>query len=233
MAGPVIEVVSATRLSEKEFWQRSALGASLRRLAGSGRIRFSIAYANTRGLPGFYNARIEAGGDDEKLVFMHDDVWIDDYYFADRVVAALDAYDVMGIAGNRRRLARQPGWPFINERFEWDDRRNLSGAVAHGAKPFADVTVYGPAPAECELLDGVLLAASRETLRRHGIRFDERFEFHFYDMDFCRSVRAAGLRLGTWPICVTHQSAGAYGTPAWQSGYATYLDKWERAEAAG
>jgi GT2 family glycosyltransferase len=108
-----------------------------------------------------------------------------------------------------------------------DDTAHLSGAVAHGRNPFGRVSAYGPVPAECELLDGVFLAAARRSvLLARGVHFDSRFEFHFYDLDFCRSARAAGLRLGTWPICLTHQSTGAYESPAWLDGYNKYLEKW-------
>lgn len=226
-----VEIVSATRMSEQEFWQRSALGVSLRRLAVNDRISFHVAFANRRGLSTIYNERIRADNANQRLVFMHDDVWIDDYFFVDRIVAALKDYDVVGVAGNKRRIERQPAWAFINDCFTWDDRSHLSGAVAHGANPFGAVTVFGPTPAECELLDGVLIAANRDALLRGKVQFDERFDFHFYDMDFCRSARAAGLRLGTWPICITHQSGGGFGSPAWRARYADYLGKWEGPDA--
>ena len=76
-------------------------------------------------------------------------------------------------------------------------------------------------------MDGLLLAARRDTLVARDVRFDERFLFHFYDLDFCRTARARGLKLGTWPLAVTHQSGGAFGSPGWKSAYQTYLAKWE------
>ena len=75
-------------------------------------------------------------------------------------------------------------------------------------------------------LDGVLLAARAGTLQREAIGFDEDFDFHFYDLDFCRCARALGLRLGTWPIRITHRSGGGYGSPAWREGYRKYIAKW-------
>jgi hypothetical protein len=41
--------------------------------------------------------------------------------------------------------------------------------------------------AEC-VLDGLLLAARSETLLSNQLTFDERFDFHFYNMDFCRQA---------------------------------------------
>lgn len=223
----MIEIVSATRLSQQEFLAQSALGLSLRRLSRDKRIRAVIAFSNSRGLPDVYNSRITAQDGREILIFMHDDVWIDDYYLADRVLEGLAAYDVIGVAGNRRRVPRQPGWAFVDEKRTWDQRANLTGRIAHGKQPFGKVADYGdPVSAECELLDGVFLAARRSVLVEKGVAFDPQFDFHFYDMDFCRSARQAGLRLGTWPVCLTHQSGGNFAAPAWREKYQRYLEKW-------
>jgi hypothetical protein len=221
----MIDIVTATRLSSDAFWNQSALGASLKRLADGGRFAVQVATENRRALPDIYNSVI-AGSQAEHLVFVHDDVWIDDIYFADRIEQGLAEFDVLGIAGNRRRLPGQPSWAFATTQMKWDERSNLSGAVAHGSEAFGPVSRYGAAPAPCELLDGVLLAARRDTLLQHEVRFDPRFDFHFYDLDFCRSARQAGLRLGTWPISLTHQSGGAFGTANWQLKYRDYLAKW-------
>jgi GT2 family glycosyltransferase len=221
-----IEIVSATRLPEHEFWEKAPLGRSLRRLSHEARLVAHIAFANRRGLPDVFNARITAEDRHDILAFVHDDVWIDDYFLADRVVAGLETYDLIGVAGNRRRVRNQPAWPVVDDKFTWDDRSNLSGSIAHGADPFGRISFYGAAPAECELLDGVFLAAKKSLLIAKELRFDPRFDFHFYDMDFCRSARGKGLRLGTWPICLTHQSAGAFGTEPWLTKYRLYLEKW-------
>ena len=224
----MIEIVSATRLPEEAFWKQSALGQSLRRLKRDARLVPRVSFANARGLPEVYNARISAAADEDLLVFVHDDVWIDDHFLADRVIDGLQAYDVIGVAGNRRRQPGQPAWIFLLEGMArvMDDPANLSGAIANGKMPFGTISFFGPTPSECELLDGVFLAARKSTLQRAGLRFDPRFAFHFYDMDFCRSARQKGLRLGTWPICLTHQSTGGYSGETWNEMYRQYLEKW-------
>lgn len=223
----MIEVVSATRLSSTEFWRSAALGISLRRLAHDTRLVAHIAFENQCGLPEVFNARINAGEGGEILVFIHDDVWIDDYFLADRVIDGLKTFDVIGVAGNRRRVPHQPAWAFIDDKLTWDAEINLSGSIAHGSDPFGSISVFGAAPAECEFLDGVFLAASKSRLRAAKVQFDPRFDFDFYDMDFCRSARRAGLRLGTWPICLTHQSGGAFGTVRWAEKHRLYEQKWQ------
>jgi hypothetical protein len=221
-----IEIICATRYSQQDFWARSALGNSLRRLAQDGRLLTRIIAANTRGLSEVYNESLAVGDPGNIAVMVHDDVWIDDYFLGLRLDEGLRAYDVVGVAGNRRRVPRQPAWACTDTRLQLDDATQLSGAVAHGKMPFGSIRVFGVTPAECELLDGVLLAARKSVLAERGVRFDPRFDFHFYDLDFCRTARGRGLRLGTWPICLTHQSNGGYGTESWKRGYQRYLEKW-------
>lgn len=222
----MIEIVSATRLSHDAFWMTSALGQSLLRLSKDTALVHNIAYSNRRGLPEVFNARIEAPDSADILVFTHDDIWLDDFFLTDRLAEGLRTYDVIGVAGNRRIVPGQVAWAFVDEQFTWDEQSNLSGAVAHGANPCGAVSFFGLVPAECELLDGAFLAARKSALMEKRVTFDARFSFHFYDMDFCRSARQAGLTLGTWPICLTHQSDGQFGSPAWCQGRDAYRRKW-------
>lgn len=224
---PVIEVVSATRLSEQAFWNSSALGISLRRVMQDRRIVAHITYENNLGLSEVFNARINTQDGKDILIFMHDDVWIDDCLLADKVIEGLEIFDVIGVAGNRRRVSAQPGWIFIDAQLTSDRQENLSGAIAHGAHPSGLISIYGERSLECELLDGVFIAAKKSRLISNTIGFDPQFKFHFYDMDFCRSARSRGLHLGTWPINLTHQSMGNFGGKSWQDSYRLYLEKWE------
>lgn len=221
-------VISATRLNEKAFWMGSALGQSLAAVRDDPRLGFHIAFENTAGLPQVYNAKLRETGKRDVALFIHDDIWLDDPRWLEKIFEALGRYDIVGLAGNRRRVKRQPAWLYThieNGRF-WLDAENLSGAVAHGKQPRGEVTQFGPSPVACELLDGLFIAARCDMLIASGVGFDERFKFHFYDLDFCRSARAAGLSIGTWPIEVTHQSTGAFNSPGWQDGLARYFGKW-------
>lgn len=218
-----VQLISATRSSQADFRQNTWLGASLQRLAFDTRVRACVAFENRSGLPLVYNAGLAICNDDDIAVFVHDDVRFDDYHLADRLSEAMHRYDVIGVVGNRRRLPGQPGWAFVDAKGRWDDPENLCGSVAHGAS--GTVTRFGETPADCELLDGLLLAARVDRLRAAGVRFDPRFQFHLYDLDFCRSCRAAGLRLGSWPIAVTHQSAGNFDA-SWREALPVYFAKW-------
>lgn len=224
----MITIVSATRLSSQHFWAKSALGISLNKLAYDKRLNARINYENALPLPIVYNYSIDAANPDDLLVFVHDDVWIDDYYFVDRIIEGLKSFDIIGVAGNKRRLPLQPSWIFKSIHFDQDERVNLSGSVAHGLTPGAGAIIsnYGDAPASCELMDGVFFATSQSTLFNHQLRFDSIFKFHFYDLDFCRTAKSKALNIGTWPICLTHQSQGALGGEDWRQQYQLYINKW-------
>ncbi len=228
----MLRIVAATRHSPLAFPTHSLLGPSLHKMGRYHEILAEVRYRNTRGLPDVFNEALDRAKDLDTILFTHDDVGLDDWYLPERLVEALEAFDVVGVAGNRRRLPRQPSW--IHAGFqEKDDGKlapdlweNLSGAIAHRPGPTCQVSYYGPSPRQVRLLDGVLLAAQVCVLRRAGVRFDAQFSFHFYDMDFCRACEKADLKMGTWPIAVTHGSGGAFGTPAWKSAYELYIKKW-------
>jgi GT2 family glycosyltransferase len=227
---PEIKIVCATRMTEGLFWTESPMGQSIKKLlAVTNRISADISFANKESLPTIYNRGIDGAKSNIVLVFVHDDVWLDEKKFTDSVHAGLKRFEVIGVAGNTRRLTRQTAWPFKpneNGQFEWD-WGNLSGAVWHSNKGQAPVlSKYGELPAKCELLDGVFIAVRAKVLKRRKVRFDEKFDFHFYDLDFCRTARAAGLILGTWGIPLIHESGGSFGSEAWSKNRAVYLNKW-------
>lgn len=223
----MIEIVAATRLPENSFWKESPLGISLIRLSFDERLKNYIAFSNQRGLPEIYNSRIRSSESPDMLIFIHDDVWIDDFFLADHVIQGLKEFDIIGVAGNKRLVPNQPSWAFVDDKFTWDSKNNLSGAVAHGPLPFGPVSHYGKVPADCELLDGVLLAACKPKLNESAAYFDTSFDFHFYDLDFCRTARSKGLRMGTWHITITHKSGGSFGSPAWIAKRDAYRIKWK------
>jgi len=226
---PKFRFVCATREQQQRFAEHTALGRSLAPFLRMPFIELKLFAENRTGLPSLYNEAIrEAAADPAILVFVHDDVYLCDFFWPIHMLSGLRAFDVIGIAGNKRRVPRQPAWCFVDERFTPDKIENLSGFVAHGEKfPPDEVATFGLPGQQVKLLDGLLLAAPSNTLLRNAITFDERFDFHFYDMDFCRQAELKGLRLGTWTVSVIHQSGGPFGTPDWRANYTRYLEKWQ------
>lgn len=214
--------------------QESLLGRCLPRLGDYEQAGLTLFAENRRPIGLCYNEVIDSAEPDDILVFVHDDVHIDDWCLATRLNDALNHFEVVGVAGNQRLEPDQEAWHLAPGSTLQDpaslrrDTAYLSGAVAHGPSPGAALlTKFGPCPTRVSVLDGLLLAARSETLKRSRVRFDPALGFHLYDLDFCRTATAAGLRLGTWPIAVTHQSGGeSIFSQAWSDSLRTYRDKW-------
>lgn len=228
-----IRIVTATREPADRFATHTALGRSLA-LSRGPPVETRIFASNSAGLPTCYNIALrEAASDPAILVFIHDDVEIIDYFWTEHIRDGLtildrdgmDVFDVIGLAGNTRRVPRQPGWAFIDDRFE-RDVSYLSGTIGHEDEQGRYPNVFGPSFKEVKLLDGVMLACYSEKLRRNDIRFDEAFDFHFYDLDFCRQCEQQGMTMGTWGISMVHASRGRYGSLEWIAGRETYFAKW-------
>lgn len=220
--------VAATRLREEDFWQKSLLGKRLKDLRNQPRIKIRIAFENRRGLPSVYNEAIAAADSSDVLVFIHDDAWLINNDSLNEIFRGLRKFDVLGIAGNTRRIAGQSTW-YLRQLPQGGvalDVPFLSGAVYYGQIFKTELNQFGPWPAACELLDGVLLAARASKLRRTGLRFDERYDFHFYDLDFSRAARTLRMKIGTWPIHLLHGSKGNPGDERWKKNLQLYMEKW-------
>ena len=228
-----VRLVVASQVGEAEFHESTLLGRSLARMPKALRPALTLIAGNTGagadGLPTIYNRALDAATDGEILVYVHDDVHLHDWQLVARAREATARFDVAGIAGAREPDLTQPSWYW---RFDDDLTRlgvqsgRLSGSVNHGEPDWSRIRVFGPTPAACRLLDGVLLIVAAERVRAAGARFDEQFRFHHYDIDFCRTAGERGLRIGTWPISITHSSTGAFNSDGFRASAREYLAKW-------
>lgn len=182
------------------------------------------------GLSEIFNKALDEADPETNLVFLHDDIYLNDWFFAQRVLDALQQFDVVGIVGSVNPDLSQPSWGL---RFDgnldatgWQPGLQRSGAINHFDYASPKISLYGPTPLACKLLDGAFIAVKTSAVKHQGVRFDPQFRFHCYDIDFCRSAAEKGLRIGTWPISVTHDSGGSYGTEAFKEAARAYLSKW-------
>lgn len=221
---PKIRMVSATRGSLEEF-EHTMLGKTLTYHSQLFDFELFVQDHNTAPLADLYNTVIELSANDPAiLLFVHDDVMITDFFWPQRLDQALDQFSIVGIVGTTHRIPRQCSWCFTEHSGVWHQQRYFSGSVAIGWPPWI-IHAYGPAPKQCQLLDAYFLAARSETLITSGVRFDPRFDFHFYDLDFCRQAEVQGLSMGTVDISVVHASAGHHDDN-WHNKYVQYIDKW-------
>lgn len=212
-------IVSATKMSEKEFWQKAPLAQYLKRQIDSS---WHVVYNNTDGLSSVYNRwLIHDRFRDFIILFVHDDVNIQDTFLEEKLNEAIEQYDVVGLAGGKEITLSSPAlWHLMS--------KQLFGSVAH---LFPDhlirMSSFGPTPARCLLIDGLFIAVNTEKILDSGVKFDENFNFHFYDLDFSLAANRAKLKIGTWPIWVIHSGLGdSFRSKEWKECETKFLSKW-------
>ena len=219
-----IVIVSCTQKSESEF-KKTPLGQSLEKVMNTASLPITtcIFYSNTEGLCKQYNKAIRAHTkDDEKsiMVFIHDDVFIEDSYFTEKLVMYLKRYHIVGVAGSMKWALRHPT-VWHNVKCEW------SGTVPHKLDGKYIVTKYGEYLQKCVVMDGMFLAVKTETFKKTNLRFDERLLFHHYDIDFCLTAKKLGLKQTTIPLWLVHCSEGRWqDDPVWHQSEKVMLKKW-------
>jgi lipopolysaccharide biosynthesis glycosyltransferase len=227
-------IVTATRESSERFFTHTELGKSITHLRSKGvNLKVHAATSNTKAIGAVYNSAIDDRWAHHIIVFVHDDVRINDRYIAHHLHEALNSYDVVGVVGDRRRYFGQPAWHRPQVLSQPGPKHDLMGSIFHDTtnspntkRVVQDLSRFGDCPGAAQLLDGVFLAARGRTLIKQAVRFDAALGFDFYDLDFCRSATQANLRLGVWPIALTHMSLGGYESPSWKAAYKKYLAKW-------
>ena len=146
----------------------------------------------------------------DTIIFVHDDVSLEDTFFFDKLEAALKEYSIVGLAGATQAKLKQPAlWHLMSEQEHW------RGCVCHrfvqGDEERFVWSHYGPSPSRVLLLDGLFLACRVKDLIDYEVGFNESIPhngYHHYDMLFSLSANKAGLKLGTYPIWAVHDSGG-------------------------
>ena len=220
-----IRFVVATRANREYFFSDTATGRSLRMYEGLG-FELDLYDSNSHGLPVIYNKSIrESIHRPAILIFTHDDVHFLDFWWIKRIRESLKLFDIVGIAGNTRRLPFQPTWCHKDCHMKLD-HGYMSGAIGLGTSfPPSMLCVYGPTPQKVMLIDGVFIACHSEKLLTNNILFDERFDFHYYDLDLCRQAEFSGLSIGTTEIALLHESGG-HDNENWRLSQKKYFEKW-------
>lgn len=169
-------------------------------------VDLNIVYSNkTIGLSEYYNKVIDDAENNYKYTILcHHDISLRYANLINCLEDGLKQYDVIGVAGGIN--------PTVKEKNLWHwmmDRDNYRGIAAHNAKDGKMfMTAFGYFPDRVAILDGVFLAFETEKLRKSKARFDERFKWHHYDIDFSLTCNKNKLKLGVWPVFVYHESPG-------------------------
>lgn len=169
--------------------------------------------SNTTGLSLMYNKAIQEHGKDfDNIVFIHDDVYVDDLDVCKKLERAHNDFDIVGLAGGvNPKVQKLALWHLMCGGF---NSNNLRGAVAHPCNDKGQIfmTSFGPTPARVAILDGLFLSIDIRKINSVRWKFNENYTFHHYDIASCLDANAKSLKLGVAPIWVVHKSPGLLNT---------------------
>ena len=224
-----IYIVSCTKHTEEKFFETTALGKTIRKLnlLYGNKIEPYLFTENKRGLCECYNEAIEDiikkdGDESSILCFVHDDVFIEDVFFSEKLEKGFKDFQVIGMAGSTKWTLKHPTiW--TNTKCDW------SGSVFHYLNNQYVPVIFGRFLIDCVVLDGLFLSCKLGTCMNTELRFDNRLKFHHYDIDFCLTAKKLGLRMTTLPIWIIHCSQGRWqDDPVWHESEKVMLQKWSR-----
>lgn len=192
-------------------------------------IDFHITYNNkTVGLCEHYNSIIDTNQNYDILIFCHHDVSLKYTNLRLTVEEGLQQYDVIGVAGCKNpRVCEKNLWHWMSGK---NDQRGFAAhPIGPGSKELY-VTVFGPSPDRVAVLDGVFLAINADKIKKSKARFDEKFLWHHYDIDFSLTCNLNKIKLGVWPVLINHQSPGLLNVNdiEWNRSNKEFISKWTK-----
>ena len=168
---------------------------------------------NTEGLSKRYNEILSLHKNNYKfIVFVHDDVYVDDLAVCDKLERAHKDFDIVGLAGGiNPKIQKLALWHLMCGGF---NSNNLRGAVAHPCNENGQIfmTSFGPTPSRVAILDGLFLSVNTSKIIQAKWKFNENYTFHHYDIASCLDANSKKLKLGVAPIWVVHKSPGLLDT---------------------
>ena len=193
--------VVATPQNKQNFHKKSQIGLFFDK---ENIENYTVIYENKEGLPKIYNKFIKEENRDKHIVFVHDDVLIEDLFWKEKLEIAFQKYDIVGLAGSKKcdLSSDIPAWHLMC------DRNDLVGEVAHSKDKVNWTTIFGPTDSRALILDGLFIAVNVAKLLETNTKFDEDFSFHHYDITFCLNANKNKLKMGVYPIKVTHYGLG-------------------------
>jgi hypothetical protein len=201
--------VVATQNNEENFKKNSPICLFLDKTENFS--NSTVLYENKTSLTKVYNSFITQENSDKKIIFVHDDVLIEDVFLFEKLDVAFEKYDIVGLAGTKKcDITKPPAWHLMSE------RQDHVGEVAHSKDKVYWTTVFGPTDSRALIIDGLFIAVSVKKLLDSNTRFDENFDFHHYDITFCLNANKNKLKIGVYPIKVTHFGLGdSMNTEEW------------------
>lgn len=203
-------------------------------------INTKIFYNNSLGLSEVYNSVIdEKTNDADFIVFVHDDLYINDCFVFDKLIEAEKHGDIIGLCGGKAWIP----YGDVSNPMIWTEaskRHGLSGFMCHSMdRQICNIehklyynnrslfsTNYGNSPAKVLTIDGCCICFTKKAIKK-GVRFDKKFKFHFYDIDMCFDAFTKKATIITYPILATHESIGLISNKDdYIASQKLFLEKW-------
>jgi GT2 family glycosyltransferase len=213
--------IIATPLSKSDFQEKAAIAITLDKL----NCDYEVIYENKEGLTKVYNRFITEDNKGKKLIFIHDDVIVEDLFIFEKLDLAFEKFDIIGLAGATKcdLNAQIMAWHLMAP------RESYVGEVAHSKGGINWTTVFGQTPARALVIDGLFIAVNVDILLETGTRFDEDFDFHHYDISFCLQANKNKLKIGVYPIRVVHFGLGdSMNSPEWVENAKKFKEKYTK-----
>lgn len=193
-------------------------------------IKLDMTWDNSEGMPTVYNRKLEEyrNSSAEFLVFVHDDVYIDDLKLYEKLSLSKNKlnYDIVGLAGGLNpRLTDLALWHIMTE------KNQQRGEVAHpaGNQGQTMTTAFGPTPSRVAIADGLFLAVHLPSINKTKWKFNENYKFHHYDIASCIDANRMSLKIGVYPIHVIHSSPGLLSIhdKSWSESNKKFLEEYK------
>jgi len=163
---------------------------------------------NKTGLGKAYNKFLYENPVYDYVLFVHDDMWIDDAGFIFKLEEAHREYDLIGVAGGLNPALKAPAlWHVMCGGFQGGNLRGFAGHYLPDGRT-TSITNFGPSPARVALIDGAFMSLNVKKAIEVGWQFNENYTFHHYDLSSCLDANKKKLRLGVIPILTYHNSPG-------------------------
>jgi hypothetical protein len=215
------KIISATQKNQTQFYDECQLALSIDKL--NIRNKCNIVYENKEGLPKVYNSFINNENKNKYLIFVHDDVLIEDLFFEEKISLAFQKYDIIGLAGAKKCVlnSKMPAWHLMCK------REDMVGEVSHSKDKNCWTSVFGPTDSRSLVIDGLFIGVNVDKCLATNTFFDESFSFHHYDISFCLNANKNKLKIGVFPLKVTHFGLGdSMMTKEWQDSSNIFKQKY-------
>ena len=163
---------------------------------------------NKVGLGKAYNKFLSDNPIYDYVLFVHDDMWIDDAGFIFKLEEAHKEYDLIGLAGGINPILKAPAlWHLMCGGFQGGNLRGFAGHY-HSDGKTTSITNFGPSPARVAVIDGAFMSLNVKRAVEVNWKFNENYTFHHYDLSSCLDANKKKLKLGVVPILTYHNSPG-------------------------